>query len=441
MTIGLTRIIVFTAILSLVMVSPVIADTVSAKGEIVSIDAAKRQISVKRKTSKGEKTGDFLVSKKASISIGGELAGFDELEVGQTVSLTFDTQSNEVVSVKLNPQNSKPMPVHIELTGHNGIVFALAFTPDGNHLVSAGSDRTVRVWDVSKNQPPVSHVTLRHPVAKGAGVIGLAVQKGGSLVASCGNDGSIRLWDFADASRPTMKGEAQHRTDIISIAISSDGKFLYSASRTDGSIKIWSINDKGLTEQKHKDGEVKAIWSLALSQDGSLLLLGLGQIPSDGNQADKRAISGELWLFKLEDSSLNRRQVIRGLKSTEPARALAFSSSGKFFTCSDSGTVNVYDSSSRKIVATYEGHDPRQPVLSCRFMPDEKRIVSAGYDQTIRIWEIESSEEVFSFTDSKKLESCDVSSDGRSVACVGHSGTIHFFRLQEKDHREENPTK
>ena len=103
MTIGLTRIIVFTAILSLVMVSPVIADTVSAKGEIVSIDAAKRQISVKRKTSKGEKTGDFVVSKKASISIGGELADFYELESGQSISLTYDTQAKEVVSIKVEP--------------------------------------------------------------------------------------------------------------------------------------------------------------------------------------------------------------------------------------------------------------------------------------------------------------------------------------------------
>lgn len=85
------------------MISTLIADSVTAKGEIVSIDAANRKISVKRKTSKGEKTGAFVVSKKASISIGGELADFDELETGQTVSLTFDTQSNEVVAIIVDP--------------------------------------------------------------------------------------------------------------------------------------------------------------------------------------------------------------------------------------------------------------------------------------------------------------------------------------------------
>jgi WD40 repeat protein len=34
------------------------------------------------------------------------------------------------------------------LTGHNGEITALAFTPDGNTLVSVSDDGTTRLWDV-----------------------------------------------------------------------------------------------------------------------------------------------------------------------------------------------------------------------------------------------------------------------------------------------------
>ena len=108
MTARTWQVLPLTAILALLMISPVLADTVTAKGEIVSIDETSRTITVKRKTSKGEKTGDFVVGKKASISIGGEFADFDELESGQFVSLTYDTQAKEVVSITVEPAAATP---------------------------------------------------------------------------------------------------------------------------------------------------------------------------------------------------------------------------------------------------------------------------------------------------------------------------------------------
>ena len=36
--------------------------------------------------------------------------------------------------------------------GHSGAVNAVAFSPDGSHLLSGSSDRTVKLWDVATGQ-------------------------------------------------------------------------------------------------------------------------------------------------------------------------------------------------------------------------------------------------------------------------------------------------
>jgi WD40 repeat protein len=76
--------------------------------------------------------------------------------------------------------------------GHEGNVFALAFTPDGKRLLSGGLDGTVRVWDAAGLRE--LHTYTWHK----SWVSCLAVSPDGMTAAAGSEDTTVVVWDLAD---------------------------------------------------------------------------------------------------------------------------------------------------------------------------------------------------------------------------------------------------
>jgi WD40 repeat protein len=77
--------------------------------------------------------------------------------------------------------------------GHRGAINGAALSPDERRLVTTGTDRTVRIWDIATGLELFQ-------LGKHTGVgMGVAFSSDGTRIASTAKDGSLRIWSIVDA--------------------------------------------------------------------------------------------------------------------------------------------------------------------------------------------------------------------------------------------------
>ena len=141
------------------------------------------------------------------------------------------------------------------------------FTPDGNTLISGGSDRLIKFWRVSDGTLMQS-LNTNAPFVHESAIEWLSITRDGSLLASCSFE-LIQLWSLPSGTQRRLTG---HTDWVVSVAFSPDGNFLASAS-FDGTVKIWRPSDGSLVTTITATGQQRCV---AFSPDGSLLAAASG---------------------------------------------------------------------------------------------------------------------------------------------------------------------
>ncbi|HUG69673.1 MAG TPA: WD40 repeat domain-containing protein [Pirellulaceae bacterium] len=147
------------------------------------------------------------------------------------------------------------------LEGHTSNVWSVAFSPDGQTLVSSGYDGKVIVWSVAEKK---STATLEKHKGWCRSV---AFHPGGKQFATAGEDGTAVIWDLEGPKE--AKELKAHEAAIYQVAFSADGNTLATAS-TDKTVKLWEWQSG--KENAKLEGHEDAVWCVAFG--GNLIATG-----------------------------------------------------------------------------------------------------------------------------------------------------------------------
>jgi WD40 repeat protein len=304
---------------------------------------------------------------------------------------------NTVRLWRLDPRSARAV-CEGQVDGHHFV----RFSPDGRLLATFSGEGPPGLWDIRRKR----WLTLiRTPEDVGS----LAFSPDGTTLAlGCGDAGIVQLWDGRGKRRQVTLGGGREAGN--SVLFSRDGKWLATTGR-DAAIRIWGT--AGWNEVAVLRGHRGAIAGLAFSPDGTRL----------ASWSDDRTV--KLWQTARREEDLLRDNQRR-------SQRLLFSRDGRRLFAAVGNSIQIWDSATKRRVATLEGH--RGPVDWLALSPDGKLAASGGLRETERLWDLAARREIFTFPQSAVFFHHPVafSPDGRTLALTRGGRTLVLWDVASR---------
>jgi WD40 repeat protein len=233
----------------------------------------------------------------------------------------------------------------------------LAFSSDGQILVSGGADSTIKIWHIGARDL----IDILH---KHNGMVrGVACNPDNRMIFTGGDDRRILYWDLR--LRKVQSSLSLDDTAVHTLVLSQDGTTLITGSYR--KIKIWCLEGEETHLLHSLSAHSHIVTCLCLSNDGKILVSG------------SRDHSIKVW-------NLNGKLLQSFKGHTSGVCAIALSPDGKIIASGSADkTIKLWHLESGELIATFIGHT--NTVTGLAFTPSGEVLVSASLDKTIKIWQ------------------------------------------------------
>ncbi|XP_018590942.1 WD repeat-containing protein 1 [Scleropages formosus] len=344
---------------------------------------------------------------------------------------------------------------------HDGGVYALSWSPDSSHLISASGDKTVKLWDVAGNVAVttfhlgtdvldqqlgclwqkehllsislsgyINYLDRNNPnrplrTLKGhsKAIHCLTVHKneGRSYIYSGSNDGYINYWDAETGTNDGFSGKG-HSNLVSKIAVDGDDQLV--SCGMDDTIRFTSLTKKeySASDLVKVDVQPKCIavgprgYSLAVCIGQLILLkdkkkcftldsLGFepeaGALHPGGGTAAVGGADGKVYLYSIQGNTLKAEG--KTLEVPGPVTDMAFSNDGAFLAVADEKKVITVFSVADGYTGKNEFYGHHAKVICLAWSPDNEHFASGGMDMLVYLWTVNNADKRIKIPDAHRL--------------------------------------
>ena len=274
----------------------------------------------------------------------------------------------------------------------------------------------------------------------------------------------INIWNRVADYSPTLRS-------VESAEISNDGRYVVSGAKFGYAVMLWQVTDGTLLWEKAHDSEVECV---VFSDDGKLIATGgedyflriwetktgnevhriehpnaLDGITwsNDGTIIASGTEDGELFLWNAGNYRLIGKtkvgSTINSIQFTKDDSRIVVAGNIQYM---DEGTnERIYDGFAKlvnvkdlKTIKEFEG--PKGSVKSVRISPNEEFVATAGFDNTARLYELESARLLHEFKEPSRIEAVAFTIDNQFLLTGGHDHKIRFYRTSDYKEAYSLPT-
>ncbi len=334
-----------------------------------------------------------------------------------------------------------------QLQGHTKGVKTVAFSPDGNLIITGSNDGTVKLWQSNGNL-----VKTFNPSQNNSPINEVKFSPDGQFMAAGNMEGILTLW--------TKEGKLiksdDHGEPIYALNFSPDGKTIVTTGRH-GMIKFWNLRGNFLKSFNH----TSSIYALIFTENGQNIITGDNQgiitfwtlegnqiktIPAHQNTINNLTLSSDgqllasasvdktvkLWTKngQLSKKLTGHKQSVHQVLFTDDNQTIITGSIDK--------TIKLW-SVNGQLLKTLIGHT--QPVYDISFNPVKNLLASGSEDRTIKLWKLtENSANLMK--QGEEIIKLGVNEDGRKIVAVSLNGLVNIwdFKTQQSQQWTDQKT-